>query len=144
MTQSCSFVHSGREFVEQTAKLVWQTETFLELWGRVLVNPSSCFVNAGECSVRKINLSSCSLSMQQQLYRSDWMVELLLRYSWWAGNLCWLRAVQVAHGIIHYTARDVWPESARMLRWSWRTPKCLQIRFVHWRCRAQNARRYRV
>lgn len=58
MTQSCSFVHSGLEFVEQTAELVWQTETFLELWGRVVVNPISCFVNAGECSVRKINLSS--------------------------------------------------------------------------------------
>lgn len=39
-----------QEFVEGIAELVWQSGIFLELWGRVVVNPSSCFVNLWETS----------------------------------------------------------------------------------------------
>lgn len=44
----CSFLMQG--FVEGIAGLAWQSGIFLELWGRVVVNPRSRFVNLWERS----------------------------------------------------------------------------------------------
>lgn len=110
MTQSCSFVHSGLEFAEQTAELVWQTETFLELWGRVVVNPSSCFVNAGECSVRKINLSSLFIKRAATIAsaRLNGGITLKLFVMSWKPVLA--SRCSISTWDYSSTARGVWPE----------------------------------
>lgn len=142
MTQSCSVVHSGLEFVEQTAELVWQTATFLELWGRVAVNPNSCFVNAGECSVRKINLSSLFIKRAATIASARLNGGITLKLFMMSWKPVLTSRCSISMWDYSSTARGVWPESARVLHWSRRTPKCLQIKRVLWRCWAQNARRY--
>lgn len=109
----------------------------------MLVNPSSCFVNAGECSVCKINLSSLFIKRAATIASARLNGGITLKLFMMSWKPVLTSCCSISTRDYSSTTRGVWPESAWMLHRSWRTPKHLQIKLVHWRCRAQNARRYR-